>query len=103
MVFELFEEVRFVDNELFLFAIRAKESYVLGDLLDDSSESASTEVFGAKILFLGYWSRLPTGANQVDGLFGERDADAFGLEQLLVLEKQVVVDLGEDLLEVFAS
>lgn len=93
-VAELISHIALVDGDVLIFEVRRIEGEVFQDALQDRIEAAGADVFG-----LGIHARGDVG-DSGEGVFGEGDVDAFGLEERGVLADEGLPRLGQDAAEV---
>lgn len=93
-VAELISHIALVDGDVLVFEVRRIEGEVFQDALQDRIEATGADVFG-----LGIHAGGDVGDGG-EGVFGEGDVDAFGLEERGVLADEGLPRLGQDAAEV---
>ena len=93
-VTELISHIALVDGDVLIFEVRRIEGEVFQDALQDRIEAAGADVFG-----LGIHAGGDVGDGG-EGVLGEGDVDAFGLEERGVLSDEGLPRLGQDAAEV---
>mgnify|MGYP002942642323 CR=1 FL=1 len=93
-VAELISHIALVDGDVLVFEIRRIEGEVFQDALQDRIEATGADVFG-----LGIHAGGDVGDGG-EGVFGEGDVDAFGLEERGVLADEGLPRLGQNAAEV---
>lgn len=91
---ELISHIALVDGDVLVLKVRRIEGEVFQDALQDRIEAAGADVFG-----LGIHAGGDVG-DSGEGVFGEGDVDAFGLEERGVLADEGLPRLGQDAAEV---
>lgn len=91
---ELISHITLVDGDVLVFEVRRIEGEVFQDALQDRIEAAGADVFG-----LGIHAGGDVGDGG-EGVFGEGDVDAFGLEERGVLADEGLPWLSQDAAEV---
>ena len=93
-VAELISHIVLVDGDVLVFEVRRIEGEVFQDALQDRIEAAGADVFG---LCIHAGGDVGDGG---EGVFGEGDVDAFGLEERGVLADEGLPRFGQDAAEV---
>lgn len=91
---ELISHITLVDGDVLVFEVRRIEGEVFQDALQDRIEAAGADIFGLGIHAGGDVS------DRGEGVLGEGDIDAFGLEERGVLADEGLPRLGQDAAEV---